>query len=131
MVTLTSVRDASGKTQTGRFWGGAFKVRQSRTGDRYTELVLAGRVGPCRASAKVTAAGSRRARRLWGSDRGGRFRTRGRRGHATVRGTKWLTEDRCDGTLFRVKQGAIEVRDFGRRAKVLLTRGKSYLARTR
>ena len=38
-------------------------------------------------------------RRLWGKDRGSRFRTHGRDSVATVRGTRWLTTDRCDGTL--------------------------------
>ena len=131
VVALTSVRDSNGRTQTGRFWGGAFKVRQSRKGDQYTVLKLVGAMG-CEERGKLSAAGRRRsARRLWGRDHRGRFRTRGRRGQATVRGTKWLTEDRCDGTLFRVKRGAIVVRDFGKSRKAKLTRGERYLARTR
>ena len=131
VVALTSVRDSNGDTQTGRFWGGAFKVRQSQKGDQYTVLKLVGAMA-CDERGKLSAAGRRRSgRRLWGRDHKGHFRTRGRRGQATVRGTKWLTEDRCDGTLFRVKRGAIVVRDFGKRRNVKLTRGKSYLARTR
>ena len=74
-------------------------------------------------------AGSRRAvRRLWGRDRGGRFRTRGRHGVATVRGTRWLTEDRCSGTLTRVTRGAVVVRDLTRRRSVVVRAGHSYLA---
>ena len=46
-----------------------------------------------------------RVRRLWGRDRGGRYRTYGRHSHATVRGTRWLTEDRCLGTYTRVTEG--------------------------
>jgi hypothetical protein len=135
VVALTSVRDSNGETQTGRFWGGAFKVSQSRKGNQYTVLRLVGDM-TCGARGKISAAGRRSgrrrsARRLWGRDNHGRFRTRGRRGQATVRGTKWLTEDRCDGTFFRVKQGAIKVRDFGKRRNVKLTRGERYLARTR
>ena len=134
-VELTSVRDASGRTQTGTFSGGVFTIRQSRH-DTYTELVLAGgNFDSCKAkrgrSGKVVAAGRRHSatvRRLWGRDRGGRFRTRGRHGSATVRGTRWLTEDRCDGTLFKVAQGAIDVRDDSTRKTVRLKRGKSYLA---
>jgi hypothetical protein len=131
VVELTSVRDDSGETQTGSFWGGRFRVRQSEKGDQYTVLKLVGRLPSCSAREKVSAAGRRRVRRLWGRDHGGRFRTRGRRGQATVRGTKWLTEDRCDGTFFRVKRGRIAVRDFGKRKTVSLGRGKSYLARAR
>jgi hypothetical protein len=29
-----------------------------------------------------------------------------------VRGTRWLTEDRCDGTLTKVVRGTVEVDDF-------------------
>jgi len=93
-------------------------------------LKLVGSLG-CSQRGKLSAAGRRAGRRLWGSDNHGHFRTRGRRGQATVRGTKWLTADRCDGTLFRVKQGAIVVRDFGTSRSVKLTAGKRYLARSR
>jgi hypothetical protein len=50
---------------------------------------------------------------------------------ATTRGTSWLTEDRCDGTLTRVTSGAVEVRDRVRGTTVLVRAGHSYLARTR
>ena len=36
----------------------------------------------------------------------------GLRSSATVRGTYWLVEDRCDGTYTRVRQGTVDVRDF-------------------
>jgi ferric-dicitrate binding protein FerR (iron transport regulator) len=70
-------------------------------------------------------------RRLWGRDRHGRFRTRGRNGQATVRGTRWLTEDRCDGTLFKVKKGAIDVRARGVHRVVRVRAGHRFLARAR
>ena len=59
----------------------------------------------------------------------GRFRTRGRRSAATVRGTSWWTEDRCDGTLTKVQSGKVAVRDFGRRKTIVVRRGQRYLAR--
>ena len=131
-IELTSVRDDSGKTQTGTFWGGVFKVTQSRR-DAVTELALTGAsFSDCRSKrrGKVSASGAKRKRRLWGRDRGGRFRTRGRNGTATVRGTRWLTEDRCEGTYFKVTEGAIDVRDERKRKTVRLKRGGSYLAAT-
>jgi hypothetical protein len=70
-------------------------------------------------------------RRLWGRDNGGRFRTHGRHSHATVRGTRWVTVDRCDGTLTRVTEGAVSVRDRVRRRTVLVRSGHSYLAKSR
>jgi hypothetical protein len=135
-IELTSALDAAGaKTQTGTFWGGAFRVGQSRS-DGAVELTLqGGDFGKCRAtrgrSGKLVAAGGRHAatiRRLWGRDHKGRFRSRGRHGSATVRGTRWLTEDRCDGTLFKVAEGAIDVRDGHTRKIVRVKRGGSYLA---
>jgi len=48
-----------------------------------------------------------------------------------VRGTLWLTADRCDGTLTRVTRGRVAVHDFRRRRTVLVRAGKSYLARAR
>jgi hypothetical protein len=45
-----------------------------------------------------------------------------------VRGTKWLTEDRCNGTLTRVKKGTVTVRDFARKRTVILRAGQKYLA---
>jgi ferric-dicitrate binding protein FerR (iron transport regulator) len=67
-------------------------------------------------------------RKLRGNGRG-RFRTRGRYSAATVRGTDWTVEDRCDGTLTRVKRGRVSVRDFRRRKTVTVRAGKSYLAK--
>jgi hypothetical protein len=68
-------------------------------------------------------------RRLWGSGRG-RFRTRGRYGAATVRGTKWLTLDRCDGTNVRVVRGKVSVQDLvhpNRRSKLVTAGGKTFV----
>ena len=56
------------------------------------------------------------------------FRTVGRFSSATVRGTTWLTDDRCDGTLTRVTKGKVGVRDFVRNRTILLKKGKRYFA---
>ena len=131
VVSLTSARDRR-RVQTARFFDGSFQLRQRRGRRPITELVLkGGDFRQCRrgASGRATAAQRRRAvRRLWGNGRG-RFRTRGRYSSAAVRGTKWLTEDRCDGTLTRVTRGSAVVRDFVRRRTVTLRAGQTYLAR--
>jgi Ca2+-binding RTX toxin-like protein len=115
--------------QSATFYGSSFTVRPER---RLTEVNLTGanrRI--CRQQPRIaTALGSisrRSLSRLWGSAKG-RFRTRGRYGAATVRGTVWLTAERCDGTLVAVAQGAVSVRDFRRRHTVLVPAGRSYLA---
>jgi streptogramin lyase len=137
-VSLESARNARGRTQTGIFWGGVFQVRQRRRNRGITDLHLRGSRftgcgGGVRAGASALAReakGRRRAvRHLWGKDSHARFRTHGRDSVATVRGTRWLTTDRCDGTLTRVREGKVLVRDLRRRHSVLLTAGHAYLAR--
>ncbi len=130
-VELTTVRDRRRtRLQDGVFYGGLFKVRQRRR-DRYvTELLLQGRLScPTAQSASVVEARASRSRRrrLWGNG-SGRFRSRGRYSSATVRGTIWLTEDRCDSTLTRVRRGRVAVRDFVRDRTVVLRRGDRYVA---
>ena len=59
-----------------------------------------GRRGASAAAKKV------KKRRLWGDGKG-KFRTKGKHSAATVVGTKWLVEDRCDSTLTRVVRGKV------------------------
>jgi hypothetical protein len=128
-VALTAAADSKGnKTQTAEFSGGVFKVKQKRATTPVTELVLVGKIPSCKTTAagKLSAASSR-GRRLWGSGHG-HFRTRGRHSSATVRGTIWLTEDRCDGTYTRVQRGIVAVKDFTRHKTKLVTAGKHYFA---
>lgn len=130
-VNLTSALP-SGSRQTGRFRGGIFKIGQSRNG--YVDLYLRGATckgKKARGKASISKRRRGKARRLFGSDKGGRFRTHGRNSHATVRGTKWVVEDRCDGTLTRVTEGAVDVRDFAKKRTVRVKAGESYLARPR
>jgi hypothetical protein len=116
-------------TQAAEFHNGRFRVAQRSRDRGLTELRLTGRLPRCKAAgARVSAASARHPRRLWGDGKG-RFRTRGRRSSATVRGTKWLVEDRCDGTLTRVARGTVGVRDLVRRRTVTVRAGHSYLAR--
>jgi len=41
------------------------------------------------------------------------------------------TEDRCDGTLIRVRTGRVQVTDTVRNRRIILRSGQSYLARAR
>jgi hypothetical protein len=119
-----------GGTDRGTFGGGLFQVTQNAR-DGVTELRLRGG-SYARCSARTFASAEPKPkviRRLWGRDRGGRFRTHGHNSVATVRGTRWLTEDRCDGTLTRVTEGAVEVRDRRTGRRVLLHAGQSFLAK--
>jgi hypothetical protein len=116
------------RTQTATFYQGRAVIRQPRTRTPFTNLQLSGPLTCPRRS--PAAAKPPRTRRLWGNGKG-RFRTLGRYAGATVRGTIWLTEDRCDGTLIRVQQGRVDVRDNIRNRTIRLRAGQSYLARAR
>jgi len=136
-VRLASAADLRGGQQQAVFYDGLFAVRQRRTRRPVTSLVLSGgELGSCRRGrsarrSTLATASRRRARRgLWGRGKG-RFRTRGRHGAATVRGTIWFTGDRCDGTVVRVRRGVVAVRDFRAKRRVLVRAGRSYLARAR
>ena len=126
-IRLTSATSRSGKNQTADFYDGRFKVSQTTKGGGLTELALTGKLPRCGIQGPAAARKSKR-RRLW-ADGKGKFRTRGHKSSATVRGTKWLVEDRCTGTLTRVARGTVIVRDFARRRTVTLRAGKRYLAR--
>ena len=99
-VKLTSARKAKGKFQSGEFSQGEFVVTQ-RKSDSLTDLrLVGGDFSACNtASGKASAAARRKKRRRVFGRAHGRFRTRGRNSSATVRGTDWLTEDRCEGTV--------------------------------
>jgi hypothetical protein len=120
------------KVQTGTFHGGVFQVRQSAAGGGMTELVLRGPKPTCPTGSARAAATSKKKsppRNLWGSDHGGRFRTRGSNAVATVRGTSWFMADRCDGTYTRVKRGSVSVRELRSGRTVVLRAGQSHLTR--
>jgi hypothetical protein len=122
-----------GTTQSAIFHGGLFEVRQPQGAGGLTELVLRGALTGCSSGAARAAAVSKKKkrkppRRLWGSDSKGKFRTRGGNSVATVRGTAWYVEDRCDGTLTRVSKGSVSVYDRGRHRTVVVRAGHSYLA---
>jgi hypothetical protein len=130
-VTLVSALDTRGHAQTGTFSGGRFKVKQFTSGKGMTDLYLSGpKPGRCSAPNRASASkvATKRKRSLWGKDNKGRFRTHGADSVATVRGTRWLTQDRCDGTLTRVTEGSVVVRDLRRKRTKVVRAGQSYLA---
>lgn len=129
-VTLTAAANRSGGTATADFYAGVFKVTQPKAAKPITQLTLVEKLSCPRARRASAAAGKKRTRRLWG-DGSGRFRTRGQFSSATVRGTKWLTEDRCDRTITRVARGAVTVSDFVARRTVVVRAGRRYVAKRR
>jgi hypothetical protein len=137
LVSATGSRSPGNRTQSGTFSSGVFQVLQSRNrrARGLTELRLKGssfnrcRTGRRGNGSASAAQLSRRTIRRLRSNANGRFRTRGRHSAATVRGTVWITADRCDGTLTTVKRGKVAVRDLRRKRTITLSRGKRYLAK--
>jgi hypothetical protein len=127
-VRITSALPSGGK-QSSDFFEGVFKVTQAKTG--LTDLTLrGGSFRNCPRASRARLAKVRSVRHLWGSG-SGKFRTKGRFAAASLRGTDWLTDDRCDGTLIRVRKGRVSVRDLVRRKTVVLGAGQRYLAKAR
>ena len=142
-VTITTTRNRSGsRTQSAKFYDGTFQLRQSGGKKPLTTARLSGELEGCsEAGLDAAAKGktkNKKGRSLFGSG-SGRFRTSGSSGSATVRGTTWLVEDRCEGSTFirvdssKIKppKTALEVDDFGKPGKrdIGLAVGESYLAR--
>lgn len=125
-VTLTAIPKAGAKPETAVFFDGLFKVTQARG---ITTLTLTEQLAACpkRKGARASAKKPKK-RRLWGDGKGS-FRTAGKYSAATVRGTRWLVEDSCAGTLTRVTRGSVRV-DHGKK-RIILRAGKRYLAKPR
>jgi hypothetical protein len=126
-----SARMSAARVEDAQFYGGAFRVRQARALTATQIRLAGGQFARCRTPARDGSAArlSHRVMRLLNASGRGRFQTVGRYAAATVRGTIWLTEDFCDGTLVRVKRGVVSVRDLVTHATVVVTAGHSFFAR--
>ena len=134
-VELTVATDRTDGTESAVLHSGPFQVFQDDVVGSVTDLELRGGkdFADCPAGQKGpgTARASRRrrpVRRLWARAKGN-FRTSGRFASATVRGTKWLTADRCDGTLVAVREGAVAVGDLARGTSTIVRAGQRKLIR--
>jgi hypothetical protein len=141
-IVVGSVFDTTGgsvqlvsQNLSGVFYGGVFKLVQGQTPGGVTTLFLQPTVST--SVCGKTAASTRRPAAvakpkvlalLRGSGKG-HFRTQGRFSSASVRGTIWVTAERCDGTYTYVQSGVVAVYDITRRRTIILTAGHSYLAR--
>jgi DNA-binding beta-propeller fold protein YncE len=138
-VTLVMAMPA-GRTQSASVGQGSFTITQPRSQHGLTQIALAGSsFASCPAPGTAHASAAKPAhkpakpshvvRQLWSKDNHGQFQTHGHNSVATVRGTEWITQDRCDGTLTHVLRGVVSVRPHGARHSIDVTAGHSYLAR--
>ena len=131
-ISLRSRLAAGGRSpavtpSSGEFYGGVFVLAAPGTTTSPPRLRLS---GDDACDARAARKRPPRKRRLWG-DAKGRFETTGRYASAINSGTLWLTEDRCEGTLFRVVRGSISVRRAGAKRTVRVAAGESRLVRRR
>jgi hypothetical protein len=131
-----TAQNGDGADEQASFWGGTFQALQGPGATSYFEARLGtpptrrsgARVSSRLATASSLAHTAAAKPKLWGSG-SGKFRTRGKGGAATLVGTTWLTQEKGDGTLFKVTEGhGVDVKDFGRRGLISLTPGEQYFA---
>jgi hypothetical protein len=135
-ITTATTASRKGKLQSGDFGAGLFKLLQNRRQKGLTELDIIDNHSPGQLCAskgkKATIASRHPSSRVLGrltANSHGHFTARGQYSAATVRGTVWGVQNRCDGTLTRVVRGALSVRDFRLRKTITLFTGQTYLAR--
>lgn len=135
-TTKGKVQITSSDGSRGAFYQGRFKLTQEidKPGGtlkprKVTTITLTGgsfAVCTARAATGVTKPKPKSVRHVWGSAKGA-FRTKGRYASATVRGTLWRVDDRCDGTLITVQRGRVDVFDLVKGKHVLVRAGRTYL----
>jgi hypothetical protein len=122
---------SGGVTYFADFYEGIFQIAQlAKRGSTADLKLFGGNFKGCPKAARGGAARKKSIRHLWGKG-SGPFRTLGRFSAATVRGTTWLTDDQCTGTLTKVTTGSVSVRDLVKKKTVVVRKGKSYFARAR
>lgn len=113
--------NADGTLYDGVFWDGIFQVIQGK-GDKPLATLklrddLVKQATASIASAVATPAGfkawtarkrGKKKNGLWG-DAKGKYRTTGKGGSATVRGTRWYVANYTYGSLFKVQRGAVTI----------------------
>ena len=126
-VRITAETQQGRPAQRAEFYDGIFRITQTRA---LVDLRLVEELAPCSRRASAAQSKKPKSRKLWGKGKG-KFRTTGSYSAATVRGTTWLVQDTCAGTLTRVTEGVVAVRDKRAKKTVLVRKGKRYLARAR
>jgi hypothetical protein len=124
----SDARTAGARVEDAQFYDGAFRITQSAS-NPLAQIKLTGGAATACTSPNGHLAPHRKLphkvlRLLWASG-SGRFQTVGRYSAATVLGTKWLTEDFCDGTLVRVSRGVVVVENLATHATVTVRAGHS------
>ena len=132
-VSVTTATPGGG-TQTMVFFEGEFALTQGPDGSSLATLV-GGDLASCKTTkrrghgAAASAARAKRpVRKLWAEGHGS-YSTKGSYATGAVLGTRWLTEDLCEGTLIRVATDRVLVTNLVTHRRLTVTAGHSYLAK--
>jgi hypothetical protein len=130
-VAVTTA-SAHGGTQTMIFYQGEFQMTQRRDG-LVVSTLLGGTYAGCptdRPHGKKASVSRAKhvVRKLWAEGHGS-YSTKGSYATGAVLGTRWLTEDLCEGTLIRVVTDRVAVTNLITGRHLVVKAGHSYLAR--
>lgn len=137
-VEMTSDPGEAGEQDRSIAWSdGQFEVGQGTAEGALTEATLNGPLLGCELGGATPATLANvgepatpllAGRKLWGHGGKG-HKSQGGKSSATVRGTKWLVWDTCDGkTVTYVSEGRVEVHDDERDRTVFVDPGEIYVA---
>jgi IPT/TIG domain/FG-GAP repeat len=134
-VTVTTM-GPDGVLQVMTFYAGEFELTQGRNGVVVAKLeggdflvcpTARERSHAARASSSH-ASGKHVVRKLWAEGHGS-YKTQGNYASGAVLGTRWLTEDRCDGTLIHVSTDSVAVINLVTHRHLIVRAGHSYVAK--
>jgi hypothetical protein len=131
-VSVTTAAPGGG-TQVVTYYAGEFKLTQDRNG-LVVATLLGGSFASCPKarhkahSSSAQAAKKKPARKLWAEGHG-KYSTKGNYATGAALGTRWVTEDRCNGTLIRVLLHHVLVTNLVTHRHFVIRAGHSYLAR--
>ncbi len=126
----------NGTTQTVTLSEGEFVLTQARNamvvatlaGGNFSGCPTAQERAHVARAASKHATGKHVVRKLWAEGHGN-FTTDGNYASASVRGTRWLTEDLCEGTLIHVATDRVAVINRVSHRHLIVKAGHSYLAK--
>jgi hypothetical protein len=98
------------------------------TGGGTTMTLTGGDFTVCKTSRRTSANDPKKiVRQLWGRAHG-QFTTKSQYSSATIRGTTWGVQDRCDGSFTTAVDDFVTVVDFAAKKTLTLAPGQTYLA---
>jgi hypothetical protein len=124
-VPFTSQRRTSAVGPGG---GDSESFTVNATGGGTTMTLEGGDFNVCKTSRRTAAKKPKTVvRQLWGRAKG-QFTTRSKYSSATIRGTTWGVQDRCDGSFTTAVDDFVTVVDFTAKKTLTLAPGETYLA---